>query len=123
MFSHTAGRGKKVPAVPALTDKRHDAGPQEKHVPSVAGPPPVQAYIKDVVANAQMKGVPVAPLQTVLRSPIEAGIYEEEIPGRLLAAAGQLGELRTRLASCRLCGLRVEEASAQALACGRCRQS
>lgn len=117
MFSHRAGRVKKAQQLPALTDERHDAGPQEKHVPSLADPPPVEAYIKDLVANAQMKGVPVAPLQTVLRSLIEAGIYEEDIPGRLLAAAGQLGELRTTLASCRLRGLRVEEASAQALAC------
>jgi tetratricopeptide (TPR) repeat protein len=64
-----------------------------------------------------MKGVPLAALEIVLRGLIEAGIYEEDNPGCLLAAAAQLGELRTRLASCPLRGLRVEEASAQALAC------
>jgi hypothetical protein len=59
----------------------------------------------------------VAPLQTVLGSLIEAGIYDEDIPGRLLAAADQLAELRAKLASCQLGGPGVEETRSEALAC------
>jgi tetratricopeptide (TPR) repeat protein len=117
LFSRRASRGnKKQPVLPALADNRHGALHEDKLAPSVAGPPPLQAFIKDLVANAQTRGVPVAALQTVLAGFLEAGIDEEDIPGCLLAAAVQLGELRARLAERPLHG-RVEEASAKALAC------
>jgi len=46
-----------------------------------------------------------------------AGIYDEDIPGRLLAAADQLAELRAKLAGCQIRGPGLEEALPEALAC------
>jgi hypothetical protein len=73
--------------VPALTDNTHDTAVRGKHADSPASTPPSRTFAKDLVASAQAKGVPVAPLQIVLGSLIEAGIYDEDIPGRLLAGA------------------------------------
>jgi len=100
----------------AKTSGVDDGRRQDKNVPSPADTAPFQAFAKDLIVSAQARGVPVAALRAVLANLIEAGVYEEDIPSRLLAAAGQLGELRAKLAGCRLRGPRVDEAHSQALA-------
>ncbi len=105
--------------LPALTDaskdKDNEAQTQNGDFPPAS--PVFQAFTKDLIASAVAKGVPVAPLQHVLGSLVAAGIYDEDIPGRLLAAADQLAELRAKLSSCQLQGPGVEEALLEALAC------
>jgi tetratricopeptide (TPR) repeat protein len=100
--------------LPALTDNRRGsaAGGTQPGSPPAASSS--QAFAKDLVARAQAKGVPVAPLQSLLESLIQARIYEEAIPDRLVAAADQLAELRAKLAHCQP---RLEEACSKALAC------
>jgi hypothetical protein len=103
--------------VPALTDNTHDTAVWGKDADLPASTPSSRTFAKDLVASAQAKGVPVAPLQTVLGSLIEAGIYDEDIPGRLFAGADQLAELRAKLAGCQLQGPGFDEACSEALAC------
>src|SRR5215470_16333045 len=100
--------------LPALTDNRRDSAAPGKQPGSPPAAPSSQAFAKDLVARAQAKGVPVAPLKTLLESLIEARIYEETIPGRLTVAADLLAELRAKLARCQP-GL--EEVCSEALAC------
>jgi len=50
----------------------------------------LMAFVKDLVASAQSKSVPLAPLQTLLAKLIDASVSDAEIPNRLLVAAEQL---------------------------------
>jgi hypothetical protein len=96
-FTYRLAREKKktrvLPApqesLPALTDARKDTEAQTQNGDLSPVSPVFQAFTKDLIASAVAKGVPVGPLQSVLGNLIAAGIYDEDIPGRLLAAADQ----------------------------------
>src|SRR5262249_48299122 len=60
--------------VQALADNTHDTAVRGKHADSPASAPSFRTFAKDLVTSAQAKGVPVAPLQMVLGSLVEAGI-------------------------------------------------
>jgi hypothetical protein len=75
------------------------------------------AFVKDLVASAQSKSVPLAPLQTLLAKLIDAGVSDAEIPNRLLVAAEQLEALRASLANWHEGGPGHEQICSEALAC------
>ena len=79
--------------------------------------PMLMAFVKDLVASAQSKSVPLAPLQTLLAKLIDAGVSDAEIPNRLLMAAEQLEALRASLANWHDGGPGHEQICSEALAC------
>jgi hypothetical protein len=93
-------RSKKISEkiLPAITDQSEGFGP-ERDEPNDPPGPVSMAFVKDLVASAQSKAVPLAPLKTILAKLIDAGVAEAEIPNRLMTAAGQLEALRSSLAN------------------------
>jgi tetratricopeptide (TPR) repeat protein len=82
--------------LPTITYQSKEFGPE----PSYPNDPPVaMAFVKDLIASADSKAVPLAPLQSILGKLIDAGVAEAGIPNRLMAAAGQLEALRSSLAN------------------------
>jgi tetratricopeptide (TPR) repeat protein len=57
----------------------------------------ISLFMKELLASAQWKAVPLAPLQAILARLIDAGVPHADIPNRLLLAAEQLGSLRSTL--------------------------
>ncbi|MCI0599456.1 MAG: hypothetical protein L0Y50_03300 [Beijerinckiaceae bacterium] len=101
----------------AITDQSGELRRQVNQLDLTPSPAPHVAFAQDLVTSAVAKGVPIAPLQTVLCNLVEAGVSDADIPGRLLAAADQLAELRTYLSNWRDNGPWLDEAGPEALAC------
>src|SRR5262249_12152871 len=55
--------------------------------------PSFRTFAKDLVTSAQAKGVPVAPLQMVLGSLVEAGIYERRYSRPLVRGGRSIGRV------------------------------
>lgn len=75
------------------------------------------AFVDELIACANAKAIPVAPLKTILARLAEAEVDDTDIPARLFAAADQLAVLRASLASWRCLLPGHEEISATALSC------
>lgn len=74
------------------------------------------AFVQDLVASAATKGIPLAPLQTVLERLLERGVCDAEIPVCLAAAAANIEALRASLADWQDPGPGHERLRAEALA-------
>ena len=106
--------------MPAITD-RTAASQSEDSAPELNDPDDrpgslSTAFVRDLLASAQSKAVPLGALQTVLGKFIDAGVPDAEIPNRLLAAADQLAALRSSLADWQDQGPGHEQIRSDALA-------
>ncbi len=118
MFLHNFNSKSKITQnLRAITDQSGESGHQDVPMDMTGSPVASLAFARNLVTSAVAKGVPIAPLQTVLCTLIEAGVSDADIPGRLLAAADHLAELRTYLSNWRDNGPWLDEAGPEALAC------
>ena len=99
----------------AIADQSGEFGPEHGDQNDPHGPVSM-AFVKDLVASAQSKAVPLAPLQTILAKLLDAGVANDEIPNRLMVAAGQLEVLRSSLANWQDEGPGHEQIRSEALA-------
>ena len=112
-INHFKSKKIKEKTLPLIDDQSGESSPQRGD-PDY---PMLMAFVKDLVASAQSKSVPLAPLQTLLAKLIDAGVSDAEIPNRLLVAAEQLEALRASLANWHYGRPGHEQICSEALAC------
>ncbi len=112
-INHFKSKKIKEKTLPLIADQSGESSPERGDPDD----PVSMAFVKDLVASAQSKSVPLAPLQTLLAKLIDAGVSDAEIPNRLLVAAEQLEALRASLAHWHDGGPGHEEICSEALAC------
>ena len=96
LINHFSTEKTKEKALLAIADQsggsRLDRGDADE-----SASPMSMAFVKCLIASAQAKAVPLAPLRRILERLLDAGVADAEIPNRLMAAAGLLEELRSSL--------------------------
>jgi tetratricopeptide (TPR) repeat protein len=112
-INHFKSKKIKEKSLPLIADQSGKSHP-ERGDPN---DPMLMEFVKDLIASAQSKSVPLAPLQTLLAKLIDAGVSDAEIPNRLLVAAEQLEALRASLANWHDGGPGHEQICSEALAC------
>lgn len=94
-INHFKSKKIKEKTLPLIADQSGESSPERGDPDD----PMLMAFVEDLVASAQSKSVPLAPLQTLLAKLIDSGVSDAEIPNRLLVAAEQLEALRASLAN------------------------
>ncbi len=112
-INHFKSKKNNEKTLPLIADQSGESSPE------LGDPddPMLMAFVEDLVASAQSKSVPLAPLQTLLAKLIDSGVSDAEIPNRLLEAAEQLEALRASLANWHDGGPGHEQICSEALAC------